>query len=70
MEKIFSAKDIVVGQRYRSELPLSATYVGCQNYDTQEKFMLITDCGDREFEYRTVSSDETFPIWTNGFVQI
>ena len=63
---IYSPDDIEVGKKYENSLCSYVTYLGCQNYDTLEKFMIIID-GDDDFTGQSATNDITFPIWRNGF---
>lgn len=70
---ILNPEQVEVGKLYQSVLIGEAVlYMGCQNYDTKEKFLLIVvddDDGCYTSVGLTVSMDLTMPIWKSGFVE-
>jgi len=72
---IHSQKDIVVGERYKSNHPglCGVVYMGCQTYedrDTSSSFkrlVILVDEYHSEYIGTMVIEDESFPIWVEGF---
>lgn len=65
---IHSPSDIEVGKKYENSLCYGVTYLGCENYDTKEKFMVIISQDGYEPDYgKSASNNVNFPIWKNGF---
>lgn len=71
-ETIHNPDEVEVGKLYESVLIGDNTlYMGCQNYDTREKFLLIVvdDSGYDPSVGVMVSMDLSMPIWKGGFVK-
>lgn len=70
-ESIHNPEDVIVGQLYKSRMfGDSILYLGCQNYDTREKFLLIAvDDSLSQSVGKTVTQNIKMPIWTNGFIK-
>jgi hypothetical protein len=72
MKTIFSPSHIEIGKRYVNSLCYGTVYLGCENYDTKEKFLVIIEDGEdnnSEFIARTASNKVNTPLWTMGFQQ-
>ena len=72
-DTIHNPNQVEVGKLYESVLSGdNILYMGCQNYDTKEKFLLIvvdeTGYGSSSVGVM-VSMDLSMPIWKYGFVK-
>lgn len=68
-DKIHNPEQIEVGKLYKSPIfGNNVLYMGCKNYDTKKKFLLIVVDDDNDSDVGVmVSMDLNMPIWKSGF---